>query len=114
MTSNTVPWELLRAAGHFPVMLNPDGGAVPFADRFMEDRVFGGRIRGIFNGIATAAWRLLKMVVIPERDARCSHRPLERELLLSGHGSKIGTRFPAGRDVLSGLACTSDLPRFVQ
>jgi len=65
MTSNTVPWELLRAAGYFPLMLNPPPGTVPFADRFMEDGVFSARIRGIFNGIASGAWPFLKMVVIP-------------------------------------------------
>lgn len=65
MTSNTVPWELLRAAGYFPVMLNPSVGPAPFADRFMEDGVFSGRIRGIFDAIASGGWPFLKMVVIP-------------------------------------------------
>jgi len=65
LTSNTVPWELLRAAGYFPLMLNPAGGPFPVADRFMEDGVFGARIRGIFDGIAAGAWPFLKMVVIP-------------------------------------------------
>ena len=40
ITSNTVPWELLRAAGYFPVMLNPGRGPVPVAGEFMEDGVF--------------------------------------------------------------------------
>jgi len=65
MTSNTVPWELLRAAGYFPVMLNPPIGPAPFANQFMEDGVFGTRIRAIFDGIASGAWPFLKMVVIP-------------------------------------------------
>src|SRR5579863_1887072 len=65
LTSNTVPWELLRAAGYFPLMLNPAGGPFPVADRFMEDGVFGARIRGIFDGIASGAWPFLKMVVLP-------------------------------------------------
>lgn len=65
MTSNTVPWELLRAAGYFPVMLNPSVEPAPFADRFMEDGVFSARIRGIFDGIASGGWPFLKMVVIP-------------------------------------------------
>lgn len=65
MTSNTVPWELLRAAGYFPVMLNPSVGPTPFADRFMEDGVFSDRIRGIFDGLASGRWPFLKMVVIP-------------------------------------------------
>lgn len=65
MTSNTVPWELLRAAGYFPVMLNPAGGPSRFADRYMEDGVFSARIRGIFDGIASGAWPFLKLVVVP-------------------------------------------------
>jgi hypothetical protein len=65
VTSNTVPWELLRAAGYFPLVLNPPPGPVPFADRFMEDGVFSPRIRGIFDGIASGAWPFLKLVVIP-------------------------------------------------
>jgi benzoyl-CoA reductase/2-hydroxyglutaryl-CoA dehydratase subunit BcrC/BadD/HgdB len=65
LTSNTVPWELLRAAGYFPLMLNPAGGPVPFAERFMEDGVFAARIREIFHGIASGVWPFLKMVVIP-------------------------------------------------
>jgi hypothetical protein len=65
MTSNTVPWEILRAAGYFPLVLNPATGPAPFADRFMEQGVFGSRIRGIFDGLASGAWPFLKMVVIP-------------------------------------------------
>jgi benzoyl-CoA reductase/2-hydroxyglutaryl-CoA dehydratase subunit BcrC/BadD/HgdB len=65
ITSNTVPWELLRAAGYFPLMLNPSRGPLPFASQFMEDCVFGSRIRGIFDGIASGAWPFLRMVVIP-------------------------------------------------
>jgi hypothetical protein len=65
MTSNTVPWELLRAAGYFPLLLKPSAGPAPVADRFMEDGVFSTRIRGIFDGIASGAWPFLKTVVIP-------------------------------------------------
>lgn len=65
MTSNTVPWELLRAAGFFPLMLNPPRGPAPLATRFMEEGVFGTRIRGIFEGLASGAWPFLQMIVIP-------------------------------------------------
>ena len=65
MTSNTVPWELLRAAGYFPLMLNPARGPLPLADRFMEDGVFAGRVRGIFEGLASGAWPFLNLVMIP-------------------------------------------------
>src|ERR1035438_3736120 len=65
ITSNTVPWELLRAAGYFPVMLNPPRGPVPVADQFMEEGIFSARMRGIFDGIASRAWPFLTMLVIP-------------------------------------------------
>ena len=65
VTSNTVPWELLRAAGYFPLMLNPSRGPVPVASQFMEDGVFSARIRGIFDGIVSGAWPFLKLAVIP-------------------------------------------------
>ncbi len=65
ITSNTVPWELLRAAGYFPLMLNPPRGPVPFADEFMEDGVFGARMRGVFDGVVSGAWPFLRMLVIP-------------------------------------------------
>jgi benzoyl-CoA reductase/2-hydroxyglutaryl-CoA dehydratase subunit BcrC/BadD/HgdB len=65
ITSNTVPWELLRAAGYFPLMLNPSCGSNPFAAQFMEDGVFSRRIRGIFDGLVSGAWPFLKLVVVP-------------------------------------------------
>ncbi len=65
VTSNTVPWELLRAAGYFTVMLTPPRGPAPFADYFMEEGVFGARIRGIFDGILAGVWPFLTMVVVP-------------------------------------------------
>ena len=65
MTSNTVPWELLRAAGFFPLLLNPPHGPNRFAMRFMEEGVFGTRIRGIFDCVASGAWPFVQIVVIP-------------------------------------------------
>lgn len=65
MTSNTVPWELLRAAGFFPLMLNPPREAAPFATLFMEEGIFAARIRRIFDGLASGVWPFLQMVVIP-------------------------------------------------
>jgi benzoyl-CoA reductase/2-hydroxyglutaryl-CoA dehydratase subunit BcrC/BadD/HgdB len=65
VTSNTVPWELISAAGLFPVMLRSSRMATPFADEFMEDGVFHARIRGIFNEIASGEWQFLRAVIIP-------------------------------------------------
>ena len=64
ITSNTVPWEILRAAGHSPQLLEQDPGPTPIADRFMED-VFDHRIRVIFDRLCSGAWSGLHMVVIP-------------------------------------------------
>ena len=67
-TSNTVPWELIRAAGCFPVLIGPDLGVLdkptPFADSLMEP-VFDSRIRGIFNDILSGAWSFLRLLIIP-------------------------------------------------
>jgi 2-hydroxyglutaryl-CoA dehydratase, D-component len=63
-TSNTVPWEILRAAGYSPRLLEQDSGPTPIADRFMED-VFDGRIRVIFDRLCSGAWSDVQMVVIP-------------------------------------------------
>lgn len=67
-TSNTVPWELIRAAGCFPVLIGPDLDALdkpaPFADSLMEP-VFDSRIRAIFNEILSGAWSFLRLLIVP-------------------------------------------------
>lgn len=67
-TSNTVPWELIRAAGCFPVLIGPELGVfdkpTPFADSLMEP-VFDSRIRTIFNDILSGAWSFLQLLIIP-------------------------------------------------
>jgi hypothetical protein len=64
ITSNTVPWEILRAAGYAPRLLEADTGPTPLADRFMED-VFDRRMRAIFDRLCSGAWHALDLVVIP-------------------------------------------------
>ncbi|MEP6961981.1 MAG: 2-hydroxyacyl-CoA dehydratase family protein, partial [Acidobacteriota bacterium] len=64
ITSNTVPWEILRAAGYSPRLLEFEPGPTPYADRFMED-VFDRRIRVIFDRLCAGAWKDLDLVVIP-------------------------------------------------
>ncbi|MEO8097914.1 MAG: 2-hydroxyacyl-CoA dehydratase family protein [Acidobacteriota bacterium] len=64
ITSNTVPWEILRAAGYSPRLLEFEPGPTPHADRFMED-VFDRRIRVIFDRLCAGAWAHLDLVVIP-------------------------------------------------
>ncbi|MGA2877750.1 MAG: 2-hydroxyacyl-CoA dehydratase family protein [Bryobacteraceae bacterium] len=64
VTSNTVPWELLRAAGLHPVLLSPLRKKTPLADRYMED-AFSARIKAIFDFLISAESELLTAVVIP-------------------------------------------------
>jgi benzoyl-CoA reductase/2-hydroxyglutaryl-CoA dehydratase subunit BcrC/BadD/HgdB len=64
MTSNTVPWELLRAAGFNPVLLSPRRPRTPRADRYMED-VFSARMKAIFDFLLSHDAAPLSAVVIP-------------------------------------------------
>ena len=63
-TSNTVPWEILRAAGYDSRLMEDDAGPTPYADRFMEE-VFDRRFRVIFDRLCSGAWNHLNVVVIP-------------------------------------------------
>ncbi|MEO8592876.1 MAG: 2-hydroxyacyl-CoA dehydratase family protein [Candidatus Solibacter sp.] len=64
VTSNTAPWELLCAAGYFPVLLSPANGPAPFAAPYMEAG-FDGRTRSIFDRLLSGEWSFLHTVVIP-------------------------------------------------
>jgi len=64
VTSNTVPWEILRAAGFRPRLLEEEPGPTPYADRLMED-VFDSRIRVVFDRLCAGTWLDLSLVVIP-------------------------------------------------
>jgi benzoyl-CoA reductase/2-hydroxyglutaryl-CoA dehydratase subunit BcrC/BadD/HgdB len=64
VTSNTVPWELLRAAGFDPVLLSPRRQITPLADRYMED-VFSARMKAIFDFLISPESASLSAVVIP-------------------------------------------------
>jgi benzoyl-CoA reductase/2-hydroxyglutaryl-CoA dehydratase subunit BcrC/BadD/HgdB len=64
ITSNTVPWELLRAAGLRPFLLSPRRASTPLADRYMED-VFSARMKAVFDFLISAEGASLCAVVIP-------------------------------------------------
>jgi benzoyl-CoA reductase/2-hydroxyglutaryl-CoA dehydratase subunit BcrC/BadD/HgdB len=64
ITSNTAPWELLKAAGYFPVLLSPPRGKTQYADIYMED-VFDAHIRGVFDCLLSGKWEFIDLVVIP-------------------------------------------------
>jgi benzoyl-CoA reductase/2-hydroxyglutaryl-CoA dehydratase subunit BcrC/BadD/HgdB len=67
-TSNTVPWELIRAAGCFPVLVDPGldalNGPTPLADPLMEP-AFDSRIRRVFDSILSGAWNFLSLLIVP-------------------------------------------------
>ncbi len=109
-TSNTVPWELIRAAGCFPVLIGPELGDLdkptPLADSLMEP-VFDSRIRTIFNEILSGAWSFLRLLIIP-RTSEPEHKLYLYLREVARHGSSdkqppvylynlLHRRSPAGR-----------------
>ena len=64
VTSNAVPWELLRAAGVQPFLLSPLRDQTPLADRYLED-AFAGPIKSIFDFLISPDAGALRAVVIP-------------------------------------------------
>jgi len=64
VTSNTVPWELLQAAGFHPVLLSPRRPHTPLADRYLED-VFSARTKAIFEFLISPESACLSAVIIP-------------------------------------------------
>ena len=64
ITSNTVPWELIRAAGFQPFLLSPRKTSAPFADRYMEE-VFTARVKSIFDFLLSPDAAVLSAVIIP-------------------------------------------------
>jgi len=119
-TSNTVPWELVRAAGCFPVLLAPDTNALnsptPLADALMEP-VFESKIRNLFNGILSSQWNFLRLLIIPrtsepEYKLYLYLREVERQKLNAVLPplwlyDLLHTRTPVSRQY--GLARTKDL-----
>ena len=87
ITSNTVPWEILRAAGYTPLLLEDEAGPTPYADRWMED-VFDRRFLVIFDRLCAGAWKHLDRVVIP--------RTSEQEHKLYLYLREIARTQPAG------------------
>jgi benzoyl-CoA reductase/2-hydroxyglutaryl-CoA dehydratase subunit BcrC/BadD/HgdB len=63
-TANTVPYELIRAAGAAPVLVNPQGTTTPLADEWMEP-VFDHSIRVTFDRVLAGDWSFLKFLIAP-------------------------------------------------
>ena len=68
ITSNTVPWELLRAAGCDPVLVSPPAGPTPNADQLMEP-AFEPRIRQILESTLAGKAAALRHIIIPRTSA---------------------------------------------
>jgi benzoyl-CoA reductase/2-hydroxyglutaryl-CoA dehydratase subunit BcrC/BadD/HgdB len=64
ITSNTVPWELIRAAGAFPCVINSGNPNPMDIGNFMEDGVFEKRIRAIFGAAISGDLRHLSLLLI--------------------------------------------------
>jgi benzoyl-CoA reductase/2-hydroxyglutaryl-CoA dehydratase subunit BcrC/BadD/HgdB len=89
VTSNTVPWEILRAGGYSPRLLEEEPGPSPYADRFLED-VFEERIRVIFDRLCAAAWPEISLLVIP----RTSEQEHKLYLYLREMERSFSTKLP--------------------
>lgn len=65
VTSNTAPWELIRAAGAFPCVINSGNPNYPDIGTFMEEGVFEERIRAIFGAAISGDLQHLSLLLIP-------------------------------------------------
>lgn len=65
ITSNTVPWELIRASGAFPCVINPANADHTDISGFMEEGVFEQRIRAIFAAAVSGGLQFLSLLLIP-------------------------------------------------
>jgi benzoyl-CoA reductase/2-hydroxyglutaryl-CoA dehydratase subunit BcrC/BadD/HgdB len=65
ITSNTVPWELIRAAGAFPCVINSGNANCTDIGSFMEEDVFEQRIRAIFCAAISGDLQYLSLLLIP-------------------------------------------------
>jgi benzoyl-CoA reductase/2-hydroxyglutaryl-CoA dehydratase subunit BcrC/BadD/HgdB len=64
ITSNTAPWELIRAAGAFPCVINSGNAHHVDIPNFMEEGVFEERIRAIFGAAISGDLRYLSFLLV--------------------------------------------------
>jgi benzoyl-CoA reductase/2-hydroxyglutaryl-CoA dehydratase subunit BcrC/BadD/HgdB len=64
VTSNTIPRELIEAAGAFPCVINSGNAHHPDILNFMEDSVFEERIRAIFGAAISGNLQHLSLLLI--------------------------------------------------
>jgi benzoyl-CoA reductase/2-hydroxyglutaryl-CoA dehydratase subunit BcrC/BadD/HgdB len=89
ITSNTAPWELIRAAGSFPCVINSGNADHPDIGTFMEEGVFELRIRAIFGAAISGDLRYLDLLLIP--------RTSEQEYKLYLYLREVARQDPARR-----------------
>jgi benzoyl-CoA reductase/2-hydroxyglutaryl-CoA dehydratase subunit BcrC/BadD/HgdB len=65
ITSDTAPWELIRAAGAFPCVINSGNSNCRDINSFMEEGVFEERIRAIFGAAISGDLQHLRLLLIP-------------------------------------------------
>ncbi|MFN8357213.1 MAG: 2-hydroxyacyl-CoA dehydratase family protein [Spirosomataceae bacterium] len=71
-TSNTVPIELIEAAGFYPTLVDADCSDFSASDQFMEP-VFDHRTKSIFNEMLAGKWSFLRALIIP-RTSEAEHK----------------------------------------
>lgn len=71
-TSNTVPVELIEAAGFYPTLVDADYTDFTGSDQYMEP-VFDQRTKSIFHEILIGKWAFLKALIIP-RTSEAEHK----------------------------------------
>jgi benzoyl-CoA reductase/2-hydroxyglutaryl-CoA dehydratase subunit BcrC/BadD/HgdB len=89
ITSNTLPWELIRAAGAFPCMINSGNANHTDISAFMEEGVFEKRIRAIFGAAISGDLEYLSLLLIP--------RTSEQEYKLYLYLREVARQDPARR-----------------
>ncbi|MBN2242709.1 MAG: 2-hydroxyacyl-CoA dehydratase [Acidobacteria bacterium] len=89
ITSNTVPWELVRAAGAFPFIINTGNADCPDICMYMEEGVFEQRIRAIFGAAISGDLGYLSLLLIP--------RTSEQEYKLYLYLREVARQDPARR-----------------
>ncbi len=65
LTSNTAPWELIRASGAHPCVINSGNPDFEDIGEFMEEGVFEERIRAIFGAAISGELQYLSLLLIP-------------------------------------------------
>lgn len=71
-TSNTVPVELIEAAGFYPTLVDANCSDFTGSDQYMES-VFDQRTKSIFHEILIGKWAFLKVLIIP-RTSEAEHK----------------------------------------